>query len=579
MKASETSLRNLIEGDKQFKIPLYQRPYSWNKENWENIWDDLMSLYEFTEGNHFLGSIVTLAIPGTPDGISPYTVIDGQQRLTTLSLLLLALRDHLKKNHPELAEELHEKYLINKFKRSDAFYKIVPTKSDRDLYQKIVQSQEIDKIELIYEAYKFFIKNIEEAEQGKHEQLDSKLDVTKLKTIILERVSLVSITLNENDNNNPYLIFESLNYKGSPLTQADLIRNYFFLKITDESKHDEIYYSLWFPLQEKFKNVSGEGYLNEMTLAIWQYLRKDGSPVKLNQIYQTFKQRFEKNKPDPLDELKEVKKFAEYYINIRFPDAEKETKLAKWFKRFKRLDFSTCYPLIINLYHDYATQRIALSDFEQALRYIESYFVRRLLCGMPSNALDKVFINLYQQINKQKDRQDSSDLVRNLCTILLNLQRSQLWPDDNLLTERIIGENVYSIRRKDRIKLILESLAEHLSKEQVNPENLSIEHIMPQKLTNEWQDMIGANAKDLHNRWLHTLGNLTLTAYNAEQSNKPFTQKRIYLDDSNFALNKYFREINAWNADEIELRAKHLAKIAIEVWPRPEASDSNEYLF
>ncbi|MBD2354360.1 DUF262 domain-containing protein [Tolypothrix sp. FACHB-123] len=560
MKASETSFRNLLEGSKQFKVPLFQRPYSWEKSNWETLWDDLMSLYsDETESYHFLGPIVTLAEPGTPDGISPYLLIDGQQRLTTLTLLLIALRDVLKKQDSELAEELHELFLINKFKKGDDLYKVLPTQADRNFYQRIVQEKEPEKRERISEAYVFFLKRLEKGEPG---DIDTPLSLFKLKNVILERLTLVSITLNDDDN--PYLIFESLNYKGAPLTQADLIRNYFFLQIPKE-KHDEIYANLWLPLQEAFKAVTKNKYLHELTLAFWQYLRKDGVSLQQSQIYQVFKQSFDNKGINALQELKQVIEFADYYRKIHFPHTEQELRLKKWFVRFKRLEFTTCYPLLLNLYHDYTNKAISITEFEQALKYIESYFVRRLLCGMPSNVLDKVFNNLYREIKENW----SDNLVITLRQTLLNLQKTQIWPDDDSLKRSIIEERLYTDRRHDRVKLILESLAENLSKEQVKTENLTIEHIMPQTLTDEWRAMLGANANEQHEKWLHTLGNLTLTAYNPELSNKPFTEKLTYLSEkSSFALNQYFRNIIAWNVAEIQRRGHHLSEIAVQVWPR-----------
>lgn len=560
MKASETSFRNLMEGSKQFKVPLFQRPYSWNKDNWETLWNDLMTLYEDgIDGYHFLGPIVTLAEPGTPDGISPYLLIDGQQRLTTLMLLLIALRDLLKSKEPELAEALHELYLINKFQKEDDSYKVLPTQADRNFYQNIVQEKDTNKKNRIYEAYSFFLKKLRKGALGESEPY---LDLSKLKGIVLERLTLVSITLNDDDN--PYLIFESLNYKGEPLTQADLIRNYFFLQIPKE-KHDEVYSEFWLPLQEGFKSVSRVKYLNELTLAFWQYLRKDGVSLKRDQIYQVFKKSFEDKNVDALQELQQIIKFADYYRRIHFPDTEKEQKLARWFRRFKRLDFTTCYPLLLNLYRDYEDKCISLTEFEEALRLTESYFVRRLLCGMPSNALDKIFINIYNEI---KERQTDT-LAKTLREIFLNLQRTQIWPDDDSLKRSIIEERLYTDRRKDRVKLILESLSENLSKEQVKTNNLSIEHIMPQTLTKDWRAMLGANANEQHEKWLHTLGNLTLTAYNSELSNKPFDSKLTYLSEkSNFALNHYFRGVSAWNASEIRQRGQYLGEIATQVWPR-----------
>lgn len=560
MKASETSFRNLLEGSKQFKVPLFQRPYSWEKGNWETLWDDLMSLYsDGVEEYHFLGPIVTLAEPGTADGISPYLLIDGQQRLITLTLLLIALRDLLKQQGSELAEELHEYYLINKFKKGDDRYKVLPTQADSSFYQQIVQAKEPEKRGRIDEAYLFFLNKLEKGESA---DPNTPLNLSKLKTVILERLTLVSITLNDDDN--PYLIFESLNYKGAPLTQADLIRNYFFLQIPKD-KHDEIYSNSWLPLQEGFKAVARGRYLDELTLAFWQYLRKDGVSLKQNQVYQVFKQAFENKQLDALQELKQVLEYADYYRRVHFPETEKEPKLFRWFNRFKRLDFTTCYPLLLNLHHDYKNKHISLAEFEQALRYVESYFVRRLLCGMPSNALDKVFNTLYREIKERW----SGDLVNTLRQVLLGLQRTQVWPDDDSLRRSIVEERLYTDRRNDRVKLILESLAENLSKEQIKTESLSVEHIMPQTLTDEWRAMLGANANEQYEKWLHTLGNLTLTAYNPELSNKPFAEKLEYLSEkSSFALNQYFRNVNAWNASEIQRRGHKLAEIAVQVWPR-----------
>ncbi|WP_416667381.1 DUF262 domain-containing protein [Egbenema bharatensis] len=440
MKASETSFRNLLEGSKQFKVPLFQRPYSWDKNNWETLWDDLMTLYvDGVEGYHFLGPIVTLAEPGTPDGISPYLLIDGQQRLTTLTLMLIALRDLLKRQDSELAEELHELYLINKFKKGEDLYKVLPTQADRTFYRHIVQATDVEKRGRIYDAYSFFLRKLERLETT--ESIIS-LNLSRFKTIVLERLTLVSITLNEDDN--PYLIFESLNYKGAPLTQADLIRNYFFLQVPKQ-KHDDVYNNFWLPLQEEFKTVARGKYLDELTLAFWHYLRKDGLSLKQSQIYQVFKQEFEKKKHNALQELEQVIEFAEYYRKIHFPETEADSKLARWFKRFKRLDFTTCYPLILNLYHDYRRKQISLGEFEQALRYVESYFVRRLLCGMPSNALDKVFNVLYRDLKEQW----SGDIVSTLRQMMLGLQRTQVWPNDDSLRRSIVEEKLYTDRRND----------------------------------------------------------------------------------------------------------------------------------
>ncbi|MEC4818273.1 MAG: DUF262 domain-containing protein, partial [Scytonema sp. PMC 1069.18] len=281
MKASETTLRNLLEGGKQFQIPLFQRPYSWKGDNWEALWNDLINIYtDEVRGSYFLGPIVTQAELGTAEGITPFVVIDGQQRLTTLSILLAALRNHIKKVDKQLSEQIHEFFLINKYQKSDDFYKVLPTQSDRDAYKSIIDAKtskgktKETTLGQIHEAYKFFDKQLKQPILE-----DIPLDPVKLKTIILERLVLVNITSGADDN--PYLIFESLNNKGEELTQADLVRNYIFMKLPPEER-DDVFNNDWSPLQDSFKAKSGsKPYAEELTNAFWFYLRKDGEAINL----------------------------------------------------------------------------------------------------------------------------------------------------------------------------------------------------------------------------------------------------------------------------------------------------------
>lgn len=562
MKAAETSLRNLLEGTKQFQIPLFQRPYSWKKENWGALWADLMSLYkDEVKGFYFLGPIVTQSAPGTAEGISPYIVIDGQQRLTTLTILLAALRNCLEKSDKNMAQEVDELYLINKFKKDDDIYKVLPTQDDREAYKSIIQSKktkDIKKEGQIYEAYKFF--------DGKLKKPDADeeiiLDYAKFKIIILERLLLVNITSDDNDN--PYLIFESLNNKGEELTQADLVRNYIFMKLPPEER-DEVYTSEWLPLQEKFKlNVENKGYADELTNAIWFYLRKDGEAINQKAVYKEVKKIFDNSEDGVKLELKRLTQFTNYYQRLKFDGEESEPKLRRWFQRLLRLDFTTCHIFLLNIYQEYEEERLSLEDFEKIVRYLESYFVRRWLAGISTRVLGNVFNNLYNQVREK----NPDDIVGSLRAVLLSFEGNQAWPDDEAFIQGIINQSVYSKSSSDRSKLLLESIEESLTKEQVNPQTLTIEHIMPQKLKKEWQQMLGKNYVTIHKKWLHTLGNLTLTGYNPEQSNKPFAEKKLFLKTSNLTLNQYFQNIDIWNEEVIISRAKYIADIAIKVWPR-----------
>ncbi|MEH1822678.1 MAG: DUF262 domain-containing HNH endonuclease family protein [Nostoc sp.] len=577
MKASETTLRNLLEGGKQFQIPLFQRPYSWKKENWETLWEDLMSLYNDDEkGFYFLGPIVTQAELGTADGISRYIVIDGQQRFTTLSILLAALRNYLKKSDKQIAEQIHEFFLINKYQKNDDFYKVLPTQDDCDAYKSIIDNKtpktknKESQSGAIYEAYKFFDGKLKKPFADE----DILLDFVKFKNIILERLVLVNITSDNNDN--PYLIFESLNNKGEELTQADLVRNYIFMKLPSEER-DGVYNSEWLPLQESFKlNMKQKEYADELTNAFWFYLRKDGEAVNEKAVYKSIKQRFDESakrfeKPELgiKAELQNLIKFTNYYLRLNFDQEEQEPKLKYWFQRLKKLDFTTCHIFLLNIYYEYEAKQLSIQDFEKILQYLESYFVRRWIVGIPTRALGITFNNLYKQVKEK----NPENLVDGLRQVLISFEKTQIFPDDKLFCQHIINEPLYnnkSSTANERVKFLLESIEKSLSKERVDTLPMSLEHIMPQKspLRKEWQEMLGENYNKVHKEWLHTLGNLTLTQYNSELSNKPFEEKLKILRASNVTLNQYFRKVDIWNEEEIKNRAEYLANIAIKVWPR-----------
>lgn len=564
MKASETSLRNLLEGGKQFQIPLFQRPYAWEKKNWTTLWEDLMSLYVGeVEGSYFLGSIVTQAISGTADGISPFIVIDGQQRLITLTILLATLRHCLLgQKQDQSAEELYELYLINKFKQNDDIYKVLPTQDDREIYKNIILGKgenDLNQKSKIYEAYKFFKSQI-----NKPQEEHTFIDLATLKTIVLERLSLVNITSDEGDN--PYLIFESLNHKGQALTQADLVRNYIFMKLPTEQR-EKIYSELWLPFQDQFKiNMNNDEYVEELTKAFWFYSRKDGKKVSQKEVYKAIKKSFDDSTKGVETELKELIKFTDYYQCFNFDGKESEPRLSKCFKRLIRLKFNTCHVFLLNIYHDYKNNNLSLEDFEKILLCLESYFVRRLFAGVSTQTLGDIFNTLYHEINQDK----SSDLVNRLYQVLISHQGSKRFPEDDEFRKGIIEKDIYNTNQIDRVKLILERLENYLCLEEVDPQQINIEHIMPQTLNDEWKNMLGKNYDSLHKKYIHGLGNLTLTGCNTELSNKVFGMKKDIYKKSNLSLNKYFKDkqIDNWNESDIKIRAEFLADIAIKVWSR-----------
>ena len=248
MKASETRLRALLQGQQHYVIPLFQRPYSWQHNDWETLWNDIIETYRFNPaGGHFLGSIVSKSQPGTPEGVSPYIVIDGQQRLTTLSIVIAALRDTISKADPAAGERIDDLCLINKYAKDEYHYKIRPTQADRSAYFAVIDGNEnfADEEEptLIRQAYNFFFDAFGKSADEEDDEL---LDLAKLELLLLDEVEVVSITLGNDDNE--YRIFESLNWKGAPLSQADLLRNYFFMRIP-VGQQQTLYDSVWLRMQ------------------------------------------------------------------------------------------------------------------------------------------------------------------------------------------------------------------------------------------------------------------------------------------------------------------------------------------
>jgi uncharacterized protein with ParB-like and HNH nuclease domain len=570
MKASETTLRTLLEGTKQFQIPLFQRRYSWEKKNWNTLWDDLMSIYKGeVEDGYFMGTIVTQSTPGTADGISPFIVIDGQQRLTTLTLLLVVLRNQFKtQGNNEAAAEIDEQYLINKFKKDEDYYKILPTQTDKEIYKSIVsssdfkiESKNLDSSCNIYQAFVFL--------NGKVQSDKNNIDSEKLKQIILNKLLLVNITSDDKDN--PYLIFESLNNKGLDLTQSDLIRNYIFMQFPAGQRED-IYQSEWLPLEQRFKshNLSSLGEeLKEFTQSFWFYLRKDGVSIAEKEIYKHMKIRFDKSN-DKYKQLRELIQFSSYYEKMRFPEKESNLELRKHFYSFLRLDFKTCHVFLLNIYDLYTENNISLNDFQKILSILESYFVRRFFTENSTRVLGKLFDGLYKEVLSK----DPNNIVDSLKLVLKEYTTSKIFPVDEDFKVAITSAKIYKPANIDRVKFILEKLEDYVvgkTKEEVtvNSSGLTIEHIMPQTLSSEWKKGLGDEYNTIHDQYLHTLANLTLTADNPALSNNMFAEKKKLYEESKLNLNEYFDSLDTWNADTIENRANGLADMAIEVWPMP----------
>ncbi len=540
MKATESIIQPMLEGTKQYLIPLFQRTYSWSSPQWKQLWEDILDI-EIVNKNrgHFIGSIVSMSLESEPHEVQKYLIIDGQQRLTTLSILLAVIRDIARDNgDKELSEEIHENLLVNKWKSNDNFYKILPTQVDRKAYKAIIDSVEyVDEESNIKKAYEYFKNKISKTD----------LDIRELKTLVSNKLSIVSIVLASDDN--PYLVFESLNAKGRPLTQANLIRNYFFMRISNEM-HEQVYQKYWKPMQDI--------YQDSLTEYIRHFLMRNGKVVRSTEVYLELKNTV--NTGGIIEHIKELHQLSLYYECILNPNLIGDLKIRNVLHRLNRLDAGTSYPFILNMYTLFKEGKLLSDDFVSIVNIIENYLIRRFVCNIPTNELNKIFPLLIQKVNGFSDR----ELIEEIKAFLQN----KGYPKNQEFKEKLLTNRLYgSGDRARKTKFILESLEEsYKHKEKINYENLTIEHIMPQTLSDSWKISLGENWENIHDKYVHVLGNLSLTAYNSEMSNEPFQRKLKNLAGSHLEINKTFRVLNNWGKDEIIARTNLLADMCLHVW-------------
>ncbi len=557
MKATETRLRVLLEGQKHFVVPLFQRPYSWQRNDWETLWNDIIETYrDQSAGGHFLGSIVSKSLSGTPEGVSPYIVIDGQQRLTTLSIAIAALRDKAAARDQRVRERLDDLCLINKYANDDYHYKILPTQADRSEYFSVIDgdndSESDGEPTLIRQAYDFFLKALDNVDD---EEIDGQFDLARLERLLLDGVEVVSITLGDDDNE--YRIFESLNWKGAPLSQADLLRNYFFMRIPTDQQQ-ELYEDGWLPMQKMLDSETLAEFFR------YQYM-SSGNFVRVKDIYLKWRSDLEKlNSIELASKLRELAGYAEFYNRLISPESEPDAAVRRRLKRLNRWGGQTIYPFVLWLYEGAGGRSVRSTELATILRLVESYLVRRLFCGIPTAGSNRFFMEFSTQIPS------GADIVTAVRQALSQPTGRRRWPDDADFKEGLLTYELYEGSRAEQRRLVLETLEQdYAHKEQADLRGLTVEHVMPQTLTNAWRNALGPEANTIHARLLHTLGNLTLTGYNPELSTRPFSEKRRLFGNSNLEMNKEIAGDSEWGPEQIRSRAERLAARAVKIWPGP----------
>ncbi len=456
MQANETKFQAIIDSQRQYLIPLFQSPYSWEQTQWSALWRDLVELCEDENPrNHFIGSIVTMPSKSVPEGITKYILIDGQQRLTTLLLLLAAIRDKARKLTGNLADKIDDLLLKNRHQEGSDVYKLLPTQTDRAAFCAIVDAAVPPTGTLITAAYEFFEKKL---------RLNPEISFDKLHDVIRNSLVIVSIVLDKDDN--PYLIFESLNAKGRPLTQADLIRNLFFMRM-HVSIQEKVYSDHWKPMQDRLGD--------SLTEFIRHYLMRDGKVVRQSDVYHTLKESVESRPHDQIvGYLKEVAESSNYYAKLLRPKEEECRKVAMRLDRLNRYEATTTYPFLLNVYRDYDCKRLSEPDFTTILDMLECFLIRRFICGVITSGLTKLFPSLYSQA------QQAGSLVEG---VRLGL-KDKSFPRDQQFREAFVEAKVYGGDRSPKTKIILERLELSFQhKESIDFDQLTIEHIMPRTPT------------------------------------------------------------------------------------------------
>jgi uncharacterized protein with ParB-like and HNH nuclease domain len=567
LQAGETTLNKLLNTSRQFIVPIFQRNYSWQKSQYEQLWFDILRASKFKEKqNHFIGSIVYIDM-GTPAGRpQQLLLIDGQQRLTTISILLCAIKDYVQKFNLETKlinlAKIKNQFLYNSDEIYEDRYKLLLNVQDKETYIKLIDNTifTVNKPATnIIKCYEFFYERIEDfiKQYGQIDEIYAGIF----------KLSLVSISLDK-DSDNPQMIFESMNSTGKDLSQTDLLRNYLLMDLTPE-KQTRLYKTYWKPMEELFGEDIYKNDVNKFDYFIRDFLtlKSDtGHICKINNVYENFKRYYLDNNCEKFAVLKDLFTYAKYYACIDLLQ-ENDDELKLYWQEFKKLDSHVVYPFLLKLYDDYSRQILIKEDFKKILQVVISYLWRRAICEIPTNSLSKTFATLYQAVDKD-------DYVNSIIKAFVFKSSYKRFSSDYEVREKLQTKDIYHFRLR---KYLLEALENYYHKEPIdlNTANYTIEHIMPQNIEHNlsWQQMLGENWQEVHSLYLHTLGNLTITGYNAEMSNKSFGEKvngESGFKHSHLKLNESIVQCDVWNKKAIQRRTNILTDIILKIWKYPE---------
>ena len=547
MEARKIKLLEFIgNGKKTFNIPVYQRNYDWKEEQCRKLFEDIQNIVKSDyEIEHFLGTVVFVSSKSEMN-FNEYVLIDGQQRITSIMLLLKVLHEKVTDENDK--EEIWEEYLINKRAPEENLrIRLKPVESDGMPYKKLIEENDISLTSNVCKNYRLFEKLIQESNYSAEEIYKA-----------LGKIELVYIQLEKGKKSeNPQMIFESLNSTGLSLTQGDLIRNYLLMNHEYE-KQKMLYKNFWLEIEKRITNEKISDFVRD-------YLTmKNGSISNKDKVYDDFKKYIKQNNENMDEEgiLEELKTYSEYYswfLNGNSPNNKINEKLSE----FRYLRNTTVYPLILSVFEDtYSYKNINENELLDILNLLISYIFRRSVCGYTTSSLNKVFASIVVLLK-------SKDIYKQIEKGLMN----KSFPGDEEFRAEFIKCNFYK-KGTEFCKYTLKLLETFENKEQTDMENITIEHIMPQTLNSEWRIELGSKFEQIHSEYINTIGNLTLTGYNPELSNKNFELKKRYYEESNIKMSREIANYDKWKDTEIKDRAEQLFEKAKRIWKLPQGYDN-----
>ncbi len=551
MNAFKSNIYKYLGGTCQYLIPLYQRTYSWEREQCARLWSDIVHLHKTHREGHFVDAIVRID-EDSAAGSTLAMIIDGQQRLTTLTLLLVALRDYSAINadcgvNPN---KITDTLLLNQYETGNAKYKLLLAQSDRDTLVKKIEGAPIpDTLKSrVLDNYGFFYGQIAKLEIKPSDLYDA-----------IGKLQIVDIVL-DRQYDDPQAIFESLNSTGMDLKESDLIRNHLLMGL-DSATQTDVYNTIWRPTEMLFDYDRQSESLDDF---FRDYLTmKLGRIPRKNEVYKEFRSYHNGCGMNIRALCQDIYSYAKHYTDMYFARSA-DTILKSLYGDMKAIRMEVAYPFLLKIHDDCDKGLITIAELREIVRLCVSYVLRRAVCDIPTNSLNKTFATMKNDIKPD-------DYLNSVKAVFILLESYKEFPTDEQFISKFQSRDIYNM---NRCRYILGRLENWDNKLVVSLENLTIEHIIPQSphLSADWIAALGGDWGEVRKKYLHTIGNLTLTAYNSEMSDSSFTEKLDMMGgfrESALRLNKYVVAQITWGEPQINERAALLGEVAKKAWPFP----------